>query len=152
VGVNYLKTLPYVDATRIGVDGWSYGGFMAPTLMTRQPGTFKVAVAGGPVIDWSYYEIMYGERYFDTPQSNRDGYKNSNLLNYIGNLQGKLMLIHGTSDDTVVWQQSLIYLKKAVDLNKQVDYFVYPGHPHNVRGKDRVNLMNKITDYFKANL
>lgn len=152
VGVNYLKTLPYVDATRIGVDGWSYGGFMTTTLMTRQPGTFKVAVAGGPVIDWSYYEIMYGERYFDTPQSNPDGYKSSNLLNYIGNLQGKLMLIHGTSDDTVVWQQSLIYLKKAVDLNKQVDYFVYPGHPHNVRGKDRVNLMNKITDYFKLNL
>lgn len=151
-GVSYLKSLPYVDANRIGIDGWSYGGFMATSLLTRQPGVFKVAVAGGPVIDWSYYEIMYGERYFDTPQNNTEGYKNSNLLNYIGNLQGKLMLIHGTSDDTVVWQHSLMYLKKVVDLNKQVDYFVYPGHPHNVRGKDRVNLMNKITDYFKQNL
>ncbi len=151
-GVKYLKSLPYVDQTRIGVDGWSYGGFMTTTLMTRNPGLFKVAVAGGPVIDWSLYEVMYTERYFDTPQSNPEGFKNSNLLNSIDKLQGKLMLIHGSSDETVVWQQSLLYLKKAITLNKQVDYFVYPGYEHNVRGKDRVNLMNKITDYFKQNL
>lgn len=151
-GVEYLKSLPYIDTTRIGVDGWSYGGFMTISLMTRNPGVFKVAVAGGPVIDWSMYEIMYGERYMDTPQSNPEGFEKSNLLNYVKNLKGKLMLIHGTDDDVVVWQHSILYLKKSVDENKQVDYFVYPGHPHNVRGKDRVHLMNKITDYFKQNL
>ena len=151
-GLKYLKSLPYVDSTRIGVDGWSYGGFMAISLMTRFPGLFKVAVAGGPVVDWSMYEIMYTERYMDTPTTNVDGYEKSNLLNYVKNINGKLMLIHGTNDDTVVWQHSLMYLKKAIDLGKQVDYFVYPGHPHNVRGKDRVHLMNKITDYFKQNL
>lgn len=151
-GLKYLKSLPYVDSTRIGVDGWSYGGFMTISLMTRFPGLFKVAVAGGPVVDWSMYEIMYTERYMDTPATNVDGYEKSNVLNYVKNINGKLMLIHGTNDDTVVWQHSLMYLKKAVDLGKQVDYFVYPGHPHNVRGKDRVHLMNKITDYFKQNL
>jgi dipeptidyl-peptidase-4 len=144
--------LRYVDANRLGIDGWSYGGFMTTSLMTRHPGVFKAGVAGGPVIDWSYYEIMYTERYMDTPQTNPDGYKNNSLLNSIENLKGKLLLIHGTSDDTVVWQHTLMLLKKAVDKNIQLDYFAYPSHLHNVRGKDRVHLMNKITQYFKDNL
>lgn len=152
VGLDYLKSLKYVDAGRIGVDGWSYGGFMTVSLMTRNPGLFKVGVAGGPVIDWSWYEIMYTERYMDTPQSNPEGFKKSSLLNYVENLKGKLMLIHGTSDNVVVWQHSINYLKKCIDKNVQVDYFVYPGYEHNVRGKDRVHLMNKITQYFKDNL
>ncbi len=151
-GVNYLKSLRYVDANRIGVDGWSYGGFMTISLMTRNPGIFKAAVAGGPVIDWSYYEVMYTERYMDTPESNKEGYDGNNLLNFVDKLKGKLMIIHDTSDDTVVWQQSIRYLKKAVDKNIQMDYFVYPGHPHNVMGKDRVHLLTKITDYFVQNL
>jgi dipeptidyl-peptidase 4 len=152
IGVNYLKKLPYVDATRIGVHGWSFGGFMTTSLMTRLPGTFKVAVGGGPVIDWSMYEVMYTERYMDTPESNPDGFKKSNLYQYIGNLKGKLMLIHGTDDDVVVWQHSMNYLKNCVDKNVQIDYFVYPGHQHNVLGKDRVHLMQKITDYFLLHL
>lgn len=151
-GVNYLKTLPYVDANRIGVDGWSYGGFMTISLLTRNPGIFKVAVAGGPVIDWSYYEVMYTERYMDTPQTNKEGYDENNLLNYVDKLKGKLMIIHDTSDETVVWQHSIKYLKKAIDKNIQLDYFVYPGHPHNVQGKDRVHLLTKITEYFVENL
>ncbi|MFN6039912.1 MAG: prolyl oligopeptidase family serine peptidase, partial [Bacteroidota bacterium] len=151
-GVNYLKSLKYVDANRIGVHGWSFGGFMTTSLMTRKPGTFKVGVGGGPVIDWSMYEIMYTERYMDTPQTNGEGYKKSNLFQYIPNLKGKLLLIHGTVDDVVVWQHSLKYLKSCVDQNVQLDYFVYPGHPHNVIGKDRVHLMQKITDYFIQNL
>ncbi len=151
-GVNYLKSLSYVDTTRMGVHGWSYGGFMTTSLMTRHPGIFKVAVAGGPVIDWSSYEVMYTERYMDTPQTNKEGYEESNLLNYVDKLKGKLMLIHDTSDDVVVWQQSIRYLKKAIDKNIQLDYFVYPGHPHNVIGKDRVHLLTKITDYFVDNL
>ena len=151
-GVNYLKSLPYVDSTRIGVDGWSYGGFMTISLKLKNPGVFKVAVAGGPVIDWKYYEVMYGERYMDTPQTNPEGYKNANLLNYVDNLEGKLLVIHGTMDPTVVWQQSLLFLQAAIKDGKQMDYFVYPGHEHNVRGKDRAHLYTKITDYFKANL
>lgn len=152
VGINYLKSLKYVDAARMGLMGWSFGGFMTTSIMTRYPDIFKVAVAGGPVIDWSYYEIMYTERYMDTPQANPEGYKESCVLNYIDNLKGKLMLIHGTKDNVVVWQHSLLFLKAAVDKGKQVDYFVYPGHEHNVLGKDRVHLFNKVSDYFISNL
>lgn len=151
-GVEYLKSLPYVDAQRIGVHGWSFGGFMTLNLMLRHPETFKVGVAGGPVVDWSMYEIMYGERYMDTPQENPDGYKNSNMLNYVQNLQGKLMLIHGVQDQTVVMQHSIQFLKKCIDLGKQVDFFVYPTHEHNVRGIDRVHLMEKVSNYFIENL
>jgi len=151
-GVDYLKSLAFVDSTRMGVHGWSFGGFMTTSLMTRNPGIFKAAVAGGPVIDWSYYEVMYTERYMDTPEQNPEGYKNNCLLNYVDKLQGKLMLIHGTSDDVVVWQHTMMYLKKAVSKNILLDYFAYPGHLHNVTGKDRVHLMGKISQYFEENL
>ncbi|HRZ76897.1 MAG TPA: prolyl oligopeptidase family serine peptidase, partial [Bacteroidales bacterium] len=151
-GVEYLKSLPYVDAGRIGVNGWSYGGFMTISMMLKHPGLFKVACAGGPVIDWKWYEVMYGERYMDTPQDNPEGYKASSLLNYVDQLEGKLLVIHGTMDPVVVWQHSLEFLKKCVDEGKQVDYFVYPGHEHNVGGKDRMHLNQKIAEYFKENL
>lgn len=152
LGVNYLKTLPYVDADRIGVDGWSYGGFLTVSMMLKHPDVFKVGVAGGPVIDWKYYEIMYGERYMDTPQTNPDGYNNSNLLNYVDQLEGKLLIFHGTMDPTVVWQNSLQFISKSIKEGKLVDYFVYPGHGHNVRGADRVHLYRKIEQYFRENL
>jgi len=148
VGVNFLKSLSYVDSTRVGVDGWSYGGFMTISMMLDNPGVFKVGVAGGPVIDWQYYEIMYGERYMDTPQENPDGYKNSNLLNKVDKLEGKLLIIHGTKDPTVVWQNSLQFIKHAIDKDKDIDYFVYPGHGHNMRGINRAHLYKKITNYF----
>jgi dipeptidyl-peptidase-4 len=151
-GVEYLRSLPYVDPRRMGVHGWSYGGFMTTSLMTRTPGIFKVAAAGGPVIDWSYYEIMYGERYMDTPQENKEGYDKNNLLNHVDKLKGKLLMIHGTQDDVVVWQHSIMYQKKAVDKGIQLDYYVYPGHLHNVLGKDRAHLMEKICNYFIDNL
>jgi dipeptidyl-peptidase-4 len=152
VGVDYLKTLPYVDADRIGVHGWSYGGFMTISMLTRRPGDFKAGVAGGPVVDWRYYEVMYGERYMDTPMANPEGYDKASLFNYIQKLDSKLLLIHGTVDPVVVMQNSLLYLRKAIDAGKQVDYFVYPGDEHNMRGRDRLHLYQKITDYFKANL
>ncbi|TPE42601.1 S9 family peptidase [Pontibacter mangrovi] len=148
-GVEYLKSLSYVDSNRLGVHGWSFGGFMTTSLMTRHPGVFKVGVAGGPVIDWKYYEVMYTERYMDSPEQNPKGYEDASLLNHVQDLKGKLLLIHGTVDDVVVWQHSLQFLKKAVDEGIQLDYFVYPGHPHNVRGKDRVHLMRKVTQYFE---
>ncbi|NOR75374.1 MAG: prolyl oligopeptidase family serine peptidase [Draconibacterium sp.] len=151
-GIEYLKSLPFVDADRIGVHGWSYGGFMTLNLMLRQPETFKVGVAGGPVVDWSLYEIMYGERYMDMPQENSDGYELTNMTNHVSNLDGKLMLIHGVQDATVVMQHSMKFLRECVKQNKQVDFFAYPIHPHNVRGKDRMHLMEKVSRYFIDNL
>lgn len=152
-GVEYLKKLSFVDESRIGVHGWSFGGFLTTTLMTRAPGVFKVGVAGGPVIDWSLYEIMYTERYMDKPIENKEGYEKSNLINHIDKLQGKLLMIHGTDDDVVLWQHSLLYSKAAVDKGVTgLDYFVYPGHKHNVYGKDREHLMQKITEYLFENL
>lgn len=151
-GVAYLKSLKYVDPNRMGVYGWSFGGFMSTSLMTKTPDVFKVGVAGGPVIDWRMYEIMYTERYMDMPQNNPEGYRNADLTNYAKNLKGKLLLIHGTNDNVVLWQHSLSFLKKCVDEGVLVDYFVYPGHEHNVLGPDRVHLMKKITQYIKENL
>ncbi len=148
-GVEYLKSLPYVDETRMGVHGWSYGGFMTTSLMLKYPDVYKAGVAGGPVIDWKYYEIMYTERYMDTPQENMEGYNQANLLNHVQNLKGRLLMIHGTVDDVVVWQHSLAFVKRAVDEGVLLDYFVYPGHPHNVGGKDRVHLYRKVTQYFE---
>jgi len=147
-GIEYLKSLPYVDNERIGVFGWSYGGFMTLNLKLRQPETFKVGIAGGPVVDWKMYEIMYGERYMDLPEENPDGYKNSNMISHVNKLSGKLMLIHGVQDETVVMQHSMMFLRECVKQNKQVDFFAYPTHPHNVRGQDRLHLMTKICQYF----
>lgn len=151
-GVAYLKTQEFVDPQRIGVNGWSYGGFMTLSLMLRHPEAFRVGVCGGPVTDWKYYEVMYGERYMDTPETNPEGYKNSSLLDMAGNLKGKLLVIHGTEDPTVVWQQSLDFIDQCIKAGVDVDYFVYPGHGHGVGGKDRVHLNQKIIDYFRENL
>ncbi len=147
-GVEYLKSLPFVNAEKMGIHGWSFGGFMTTSFMLKYPEVFKAGVAGGPVIDWTLYEIMYTERYMDTPKENPEGYAKANLLDKVQNLKGKLLMIHGAQDDVVVWQHSVKFLKSAVDKGVQLDYFVYPGHPHNVSGKDRVHLMQKITDYF----
>ncbi|MDR1004235.1 MAG: S9 family peptidase [Prevotellaceae bacterium] len=147
-GVEYLKSLPYVDADRIGVHGWSFGGHMTTALMLRYPDLFKVGVAGGPVIDWAYYEVMYGERYMDTPQSNPDGYDATNLNKLAGNLRGHLLLIHDDHDDTCVPQHTLSFIKACVDARTYPDLFIYPGHKHNVAGRDRVHLYEKITRYF----
>ncbi|PWJ42259.1 S9 family peptidase [Sediminitomix flava] len=147
VGVEYLKSLPYVDADRMAVHGWSFGGFMTTSLMLKQPDVFKVGVAGGPVIDWKMYEIMYTERYMSTPQENPEGYATANLLDKAQNLKGDLLMIHGADDDVVVWQHSLEFVRSCVTAGVQMDYFVYPGHKHNVRGVDRIHLMRKILDY-----
>lgn len=147
-GIKFLQSLPYVDTTRIGVHGWSYGGFMTTSLLTNHPNIYKVGVAGGPVIDWKYYEIMYGERYMDKPDENPEGYASTSLLPMAEKLNRKLLIIHGYVDPTVVIQHSLQFIRECVKHNKQVDYFVYPRAEHNVRGKDRIHLMQKVTDYF----
>lgn len=147
-GVEYLKSLSYVDPDRIGVSGWSYGGFMTISLMLKKADDFKVGVCGGPVTDWKYYEIMYGERYMDTPESNPEGYEEASLLNHADKLKGDLLIIHGTSDPVVVWQHSLTLIKQFISEGKQVDYFVYPGHGHGVGGMDRIHLNAKMAKYF----
>ncbi len=148
VGVNMLKSLPFVDSDRIGVHGWSYGGFMTISLMTNHPETFKVGVAGGPVIDWKWYEIMYGERYMDTEATNPDGFAQTSLLNNVKNLKGKLLICQGAIDNTVLWQHSLSFVQRCIEENVQLDYFPYPRSEHNVFGSWRVHLMDKVTNYF----
>ncbi len=147
-GVKFLKSLPYVDADRIGVHGWSYGGYMTTNLMCSYPETFKVGVAGGPVIDWKYYEVMYGERYMDSPQENPEGYASSSLLPKAKNLKGRLQIIVGYNDPTCVLQHNLSFLRACEDAGTQPDYFVYPGDGHNMMGHDMVHLHERITRYF----
>ncbi|MCK9208811.1 MAG: S9 family peptidase, partial [Salinivirgaceae bacterium] len=148
-GIQFMKSLGFVDMTRIGVHGWSYGGFVTSSLMVNYPELFKVGVAGGPVIDWKYYEVMYGERYMDTPEQNPEGYLFTSLLPRAKNLKGKLMIIHGAMDNTVVWQNSQQFLNECIKNQIPVDYFVYPRAEHNIRGYDRIHLMQKVTDYFE---
>lgn len=152
VGVNYLKGLSYVDSNRIGVHGWSFGGFMTISLMLKHPDVFKVGVAGGPVTDWKFYEVMYGERYMDTPDENSEGYWNADLKNFVKNLKGDLLIIHDDMDRTVVLQQSLTLIHEFIKNRVQVDYFIYPQHDHNIIGKDRVHLIDKIIRYFEEKL
>ena len=148
-GVEFLKSLPYVDAERMGIHGWSYGGFMTINMLLRYPDVFKVGVAGGPVTDWKYYEVMYGERYMDTPQENPDGYAETSLLNKADRLKSRLLIIHGDEDPVVVMQHSLQFLKSAIGAGTHPDFFVYPGHEHNMMGRDRVHLHEHITRYFE---
>lgn len=148
-GAEFLKSLPYVDADRIGVHGWSFGGFMTISLMVNYPDIFKVGVAGGPVIDWSLYEVMYGERYMDTPQDNPEGYEQTNLIRKAKDLKGKLQIIQGMNDPTVVPQHCLQFIHECNIVGTQPDFYVYPGEPHNMRGHQSTHLHERITQYFE---
>ena len=148
-GVDYLRTLPYVDMNRLGVHGWSFGGFMTISLMTNYPDVFKVGVAGGPVIDWKWYEVMYGERYMGTPENNPEGYAKTSLISKAKNLKGKLQIITGYNDNTVVPQHCLSFLDACVKAGTQPDFFAYPGEEHNMRGHASVHLHERITQYFE---
>ena len=148
-GVEFLRTQPYVDMNRLGVHGWSYGGFMTISLMTNYPDVFKVGVAGGPVIDWKWYEVMYGERYMGTPENNPEGYAKTSLLTKAKNLKGKLQIITGYNDPTVVPQHCLSFLDACIKAGTQPDFFAYPGEPHNMRGHASVHLHERITQYFE---
>ena len=148
-GVEYLKSLPYVDVDRLGVHGWSFGGFMTISLMTNYPDVFKVGVAGGPVIDWKWYEVMYGERYMDTPEANPEGYALTSLLPKAKNLKGKLQIITGYNDPTVVPQHCLMFIEECIKAGTQPDFFAYPGEGHNMMGHKSVHLHERITQYFE---
>ena len=148
-GIRMLKSLPYVDADRIGVHGWSYGGFMTTTLITNHPETFKVGVAGGPVIDWKWYEVMYGERYMDNPETNPEGFELTSLIGKAKDLKGKLLICQGALDSTCVWEHSLSFVQACIEAGVQVDYFPYPLDEHNMRGRNQLHLMEKVTAYFE---
>ncbi len=148
-GVKFLQSLPYVDKDRMGVEGWSFGGFMTITMKLAHPEVFKVGCAGGPVIDWKWYEIMYGERYMDTPQENPDGYEATSLLGKAKNLEGRLLVIQGAEDNTVVPQHSTEFIERCINNYKQVDYFFYPHHEHNVLGRERLHLYQKMFQYYE---
>ena len=148
-GVEYLRTLPYADMDRLGVHGWSFGGFMTISLMTNHPDVFKVGVAGGPVIDWKWYEVMYGERYMGTPESNPEGYEKCSLIPKAKNMKGRLQIITGYNDNTVVPQHCLSFLDACVKAGTQPDFFAYPGEEHNMRGHASVHLHERITQYFE---
>ena len=148
-GVEYLRTLSYIDMERLGVHGWSFGGFMTISLMTNYPDVFKVGVAGGPVIDWKWYEVMYGERYMGTPETNPDGYAKTSLIDKAKDLKGKLQIITGYNDNTVVPQHCLSFLDACIKAGTQPDFFAYPGEEHNMRGHASVHLHERITQYFE---
>ena len=148
-GLQWLLSHKWADRERVGVHGWSYGGFMTISLMTHYPEVFKVGVAGGPVIDWKWYEVMYGERYMETEATNPEGFAATSLIAQAKNLKGKLLICQGAIDDVVVWQHSLSFIDACIDNGVAVDYFPYPRSKHNVYGKWRVHLMQKVTDYFE---
>jgi len=147
LGYEYLTSLDYVDREKIALYGWSYGGFMTTNLLLNYPGLFTCGVAGGPVTDWGFYEIMYTERYMNKPIENEEGYYNTSLLNKVDNLSDPILMIHGLEDDVVVLHHSLRFIKECINNNKKIDYFIYPGHAHNIYGEDRLHLMTKIIDY-----
>ena len=152
-GINsLLERFPSIDRSRIGVHGWSYGGFMTLTLTCDNPGFFKVAVAGGPVIDWKWYEVMYGERYMDNPDTNPEGYESTSLIPKADKLTGRVLICQGVEDDTVVWQHSLSFVQAAIEAGKPLDYFPYPLDKHNMTGAAKLHLYEKITDYFETYL
>lgn len=122
---------------------------MTISLMVNYLEVFKVGVAGGPVIDWKWYEIMYGERYMGTEKTNPEGFAATSLIPRAKDLKGKLLICQGAIDNTVVWQHSLNFIDECIKSNVQVDYFPYPRSEHNVFGRDRVHLMQKVTDYFE---
>jgi dipeptidyl-peptidase-4 len=129
-GVNFLKTLPYVDSTRVGVFGWSYGGYMALMCMMQAPEVFAAGVAGGPVTDWTLYDTHYTERFMGTPQTNPEAYKRSSVLTHAADLNGPLLIMHGMADDNVLFTHSTALFKRLQDLNEPFEIMAYPGSKH----------------------
>lgn len=151
-GIEFLKSLPYIDGNRIGVHGWSFGGHMTTALLLRYPEIFKVGVAGRTyhrlgILRSDVRRTLYGHS-----ESNPEGYKECNLKNLAGQLKGHLLIIHDDHDDTCVPQHTLSFMKACVDARTYPDLFIYPCHKHNVSGRDRVHLHEKITRYFEQNL
>ena len=148
-----LQKLPYVDASRIGIMGWSYGGFMASLAITKGADLFKMAIAVAPVTNWRYYDNIYTERFMRTPQENAEGYDRNSPINYVSNIKGKYFLIHGSADDNVHYQNSMEMINALVKANKQFDLFIYPNKNHGIYGGNtRNHLFQMLYDYTLKNL
>ncbi len=153
-GLAWLKKQEFIDTGRIGIYGWSYGGFMAMSLLIHYPDVFTCGIAGAPVTNWDYYEMMYGERYMDTPMQNPQGYARSDLPSHAGNLENDLLIIHGANDSTVVLQNSLQFVKACINsgASDHLEYFVYPGSDHHINGWREQHLFEKMENYFDERL
>lgn len=143
----------YVDASRIGIFGWSYGGFMASNCIFQGAEVFKTAIAVAPVTSWRYYDSIYTERYMQTPQENASGYDNNSPINHVAKLKGNFLLVHGTADDNVHVQNSMKMIEALVQANKQFDWAIYPDKNHGIYGgKTRLQLYTKMTNFIKEKL
>ena len=149
----YFATLPYVDAKRIGVQGWSYGGYMSSLCILKGAEQFKTAIAVAPVTNWRFYDSIYTERYMQTPQENESGYDDNSPINHVGKLEGNYLLVHGMADDNVHLQNTSEMISAMVDANKQFDLFVYPNKNHGIYGGNtRYHLFKKMTDFIENKL
>ena len=152
-GVEYLKSLPYVDGSRIGIWGWSGGGTMTALAMLKTPGVFKAGAAVAPVTDWRFYDSIYTERYMKLPSQNEDGYREASPSNFAGGLKGALFIAHGSADDNVHMQNAIYLVGELIKAGKDFDLMVYPGGGHGIGGnKARAHLFTKLTRFFEKEL
>tara|TARA_B100001093_G_scaffold520511_1_gene617293 strand:- start:106871 stop:109048 length:2178 start_codon:yes stop_codon:yes gene_type:complete len=150
---NYFGELKYIDEKRIGIQGWSYGGYMSSLCITKGADIFSLAIAVAPVTNWRYYDNIYTERYMQTPEENSQGYDNNSPINHVDKLEGKYLIIHGGADDNVHIQNTMEMIKQLVKSNKQFDQFIYPDKNHSIYGENaRYHLYKKMTDYILSNL
>lgn len=152
-GVEYLKTLPYVDGDNIGIWGWSYGGYMTLMALFKAGDVFKAGTAVAPVADWHLYDSIYTERYMKRPQDNEEGYETSSPLNFVDDYYGNLLLMHGDADDNVHFQNTVKAARKLISAGKDFDMMMYPQRYHGISGtQDRIFLYNKMLQFFERNL
>ncbi len=151
-GLDHVLGLGFADPDRVGIHGWSYGGFLTLSLMTRAGKRYRAGVAGAPVTDWAYYETGYGERYMDTPEENRKGYRTANPSTHVKGIQGSLLVVHGSSDRTVMWQNTIDFLDRCIRADIEVETMIYPGQKHGFSGKSFSHFLRKLTKFFDREL
>jgi len=151
-GLDEVTSLPFVDPDRVGVHGWSFGGYMTLSLMLAHPDRYACGISGAPVTDWAQYETGYTERYMDTPAQNPDGYRSSSVLPRADQLDGRLLLVHGTDDKTVMFSHSMRFLRACIDAGELIDFMAYPMQKHGLRGRDRTHLYRTMTRFLTERL
>ncbi|MFN8698218.1 MAG: S9 family peptidase, partial [Flavobacteriales bacterium] len=149
----YLGQQSYIDSKRIGIQGWSYGGYMSSLCMTKGADYYAAGIAVAPVTNWKYYDSIYTERFMRTPQENSGGYENNSPINFVDLLKGKYLLVHGSADDNVHLQNTMDMVSALVNKNKPFDMFIYPNKNHGIYGGyTRLHLFEKMTVFLKENL